>query len=267
MRPLPFIKKYILTAGSSLYLLTVGIFSARHRAFMHSICVYFGLAKPPPTGPVKPVPLIPRVTLRELAPEDEPLLILEPDVVSGNISDLELIAINKLVKQHKPAVCFEIGTFDGRTTLNLAANAGPDTRIYTLDLPRGEVNATGLPLDHGDRKFVNKDASGTRFIGTPYERQITQLYGDSATFDFSPYHNSVDLVFVDGSHAYEYVRNDTQIALQLLRDGKGIILWHDYDSIHWKGLTRAMNELYQEDDRLRAIRHISDTMLVVYINR
>lgn len=267
MRPFSFIRKYILTAGSCLYLLTAGIFSARHRDFMHRICVHFSLARPPPAEPVKPVPLIPRVALRELVPEDEPLRILEPDVVSGNISDLELIAINKLVKKYQPAVCFEIGTFDGRTTLNLAANAGPDARIYTLDLPRGDVDATGLPLDRGDRKFVDKDASGARFVGTPYEKRITQLYGDSATFDFRSYHNAVDLVFVDGSHAYEYVRNDTRVALQLLRNGKGIILWHDYDSIHWKGLTRAMNELYQEDDRLRAMRHIGDTMLVVYINR
>ena len=38
----------------------------------------------------------------------------------------------------------EIGTFDGRTTLNLALNAPPTSHIFTLDLPAGAPTAYSL---------------------------------------------------------------------------------------------------------------------------
>ena len=43
----------------------------------------------------------------------------------------------------------------------------------------------------------------------------------------------MDFIFVDGSHSYDYVLNDSRKALSLLRGGKGIILWHDYPG--WTG--------------------------------
>jgi len=36
----------------------------------------------------------------------------------------------------------------------------------------------------------------------------------------------MDLVFVDGYHSYEYVKNDTEKGWEMLRPG-GIIAWHD----------------------------------------
>lgn len=36
----------------------------------------------------------------------------------------------------------------------------------------------------------------------------------------------MDFVFVDGFHCYEYVKNDTEKGLEMLRPG-GIIAWHD----------------------------------------
>ncbi len=36
----------------------------------------------------------------------------------------------------------------------------------------------------------------------PCRFKIEQMFGDSATFDFSPHHDSVELVFVDAAHDY-----------------------------------------------------------------
>jgi len=36
-----------------------------------------------------------------------------------------------------------------------------------------------------------------------------------------------DLIFIDGSHYYEYVKSDTQNALGCLTAG-GLVVWHDY---------------------------------------
>jgi predicted O-methyltransferase YrrM len=87
---------------------------------------------------------------------------------------------------------------------------------------------------------------------------IVQLYGDTAQFDFAPWYGTRDLVFVDACHEYEYVRNDTDIALRLSRSG-GLIIWHDYGS--WVGVTRALNEFHAHDSRFRLIRHIAGTSI------
>src|SRR5205085_924359 len=129
--------------------------------------------------------MLPELHWSELIPWDLNLTARERDVpVDGNVSAQELEIISKLVKLTDPGVLFEIGTFDGRTTLNLAAHSRDNARVYTLDLPRADLDAAQLPLDVHDRKYVDKAKSGTRFHGTDVERKITQLCGDSATFDY-----------------------------------------------------------------------------------
>jgi predicted O-methyltransferase YrrM len=175
------------------------------------------------------------------------------------VTVLELIVLTQLVVKHGPKRLFEIGTFDGRTTLNLAANAADDARVFTLDLPQEQMTATALNVDAEEKTYINKATSGSRFIGKEYGLKITQLYGDSATFDFSPFENSMDFVFVDGSHTYEYVMNDSCVALRLLSNGRGVILWHDFNA--WPGVTLALNALHRDWREFRELKHVEGTTL------
>ena len=256
-RLIAFITRYLYAAISCLYLFTLGVLSEKNRLLISSICSHFGYTEK------RPAALLPSVEVSELVPEDLPIQIREPIEADGNISLTEIAVISKLIKARQPATVFEIGTFDGRTTLNMAANSLPDARIYTLDLPN--ESKTELPIDPGEEKYIDKETSGARFIGTDCEPKITQLYGDSATFDFSPFHNTVDMIFVDGAHSYDYVLHDSRGALKLLRGGKGLILWHDYDKIWWVGLTKALNELYAEQKQFKSVKHINGTSLVCLI--
>jgi predicted O-methyltransferase YrrM len=210
--------------------------------------------------------MLPEVQWTELIPSNLAVAAREKDsAVDGNVSAHELEIISKLVKNSDPGVLFEIGTFDGRTTLNLAAHSRADARIYTLDLPRAHMDAAGLPLAVHDRKYINKADSGARFHGTDVSGKIVQLYGDSAVFDFKPYRGTVDFLFIDGSHSYHYVLNDSWTALRLVR-GRGTILWHDYvSSGHrcWPGLVRALDELHANEPEFRGLRHIAGTALAI----
>ena len=67
------------------------------------------------------------------------------------------------------------------------------------------------------------------------------------------------LVFVDGSHAYDYVVADTDTALRLVAN-KGMVIWHDYGV--WDGVTRALEEI--ETSRHLGLRHVRGTSLVVW---
>ncbi|MEO5590373.1 MAG: class I SAM-dependent methyltransferase, partial [Gemmatimonadaceae bacterium] len=108
-------------------------------------------------------------------------------------------------------------------------------------------------------RYADKQRSGSRFVNTEVATRITQHYGDSATFNFELFYQKIDLVFIDGSHAYQYVVNDSLHAVQMLRNGSGMILWHDYS--RWDGVTRAVNDLRRHDQRFSPVRWIEGTTL------
>lgn len=265
MKNMPlFIFRYLAAWVGFLYVATFGLLHRYHRDTLHEILFRLGWRKRPTVAPVLPPLRIPTIPVAEAVGSSPAVRILEPDSADGNVSGYELAVINALVATRPVGQALEIGTFDGRTTLNLAAHMPTDGRVYTLDLPPEQVNQTNLSIAHGDEKFIVKNESGARFKGRPEAARITQLYGDSASFDFSPYAGKMDLVFIDGAHSYDYVISDTKHALALIKSGRGLLLWHDYGSPHWKDLTRALNELYKKEPALRGMRHLADTTLVMW---
>ncbi len=251
---------YFYAITSCLYLFSIGILQVRNRSFIYTIAGYFGLDM---KKLVKP--RVPCVKLAEIINEKAAVSLREVTGRSGNISLLELLVIDNLIATYQPKNIFEIGTFDGRTTFNMAANSAAAAKIYTLDLPKGQMGTTRLAIAAGDREFINKNSSGSRYEGTEESKKIVQLFGDSAVFDFSPYFKKMDMVFVDGSHAVDYVLNDSKTAMQLLRMEGGIILWHDYDG--WDGVTQALNEIYTGNDVFLGLKRIEGTSLVCYIKK
>ncbi|MBV9295515.1 MAG: class I SAM-dependent methyltransferase [Acidobacteriaceae bacterium] len=255
-----FVDRYLHASAYSAYAFTVGSFSSKGRSLISTICDHFGYFQE------SVPPLVPKIAVSEILDPNIAVQVREPLAADGNISLLELLIIDNLALQFKPKTMLEIGTFDGRTTTNLAANSGDDCEVYTLDLPKENKTETALPVEASDIPFMPSSATngvnGTRlrFLNADCRKKITQLYGDSASFDFTPFYGSVDLVFVDGSHSYEYAVNDTGIALRLLRNGKGLILWHDY-GVCWPGVTRALNEFYSKGGDFGGLRHIEGTSL------
>jgi hypothetical protein len=68
----------------------------------------------------------------------------------------------------------------------------------------------------------------------------------------------MDLVFIDGSHTYDYVISDTMTAMKLLRHKKGVIIWHDYG---WYEVIKALNEFYTEGGIYAEMKNIEGTSL------
>lgn len=163
----------------------------------------------------------------------------------------ELSSLAYLMKVLKPSLIFEIGTFTGRTTRLLAANSPHDCHVLTLDLePDHVAHQIGEAFQRND--------------GIPESNKITQLYGDSRTFNFSPYYGLCDFVWVDACHDYEYVISDTNNALKLLRPG-GWIGWHDYrHTAWWSGVTRCVRQLSK---KYSGIQHLRGTTIAVMEKR
>jgi predicted O-methyltransferase YrrM len=199
-----------------------------------------------------------------------------PHVVSieaADVAGLDQVRVDGHVMRHSPLVLcalaqllacrsiFEIGTFRGDTSWLLAHNL-PHARLFTLDLPGPEsAQQARLEITDVDEYFQTWER-GARFRDTPEGMRITRLAGDSATFDFSPYRGAMDLVYIDASHSYSYVRADTEAALGMLSP-TGTIVWDDYT--YYPGIYAYLNELAPTLDR--PTYHLLGTRLAVYSRR
>lgn len=155
----------------------------------------------------------------------------------------DLVSLCLLCRALDPRVVFEIGTLRGYTALHFALNTPEDALVHTLDLPpdaRGPALHTTVMDDAHIRAATR--APARVFEGTDAGKKVRPLYGDSARFDFSPYHEGVDLFFIDGAHSYEYVASDTRNALRCVRPG-GVIAWHDFGRVGVNGVTRLVREV------------------------
>lgn len=173
----------------------------------------------------------------------------------GNLTLYELFCVCTIVKAFTPSKIFEIGTFDGLTTLHLALSSSDNCEIHTLDLPKEEIGNIDFTLAGGDKELVMKEGFeiGSQYRNHPAAKKITQHYSDSAKFEFEKYLNEFNLVFIDGAHSYDYVRSDTENSLKMVKPG-GIILWHDYGSV--LDVTDYLNDLSKSMDICR-IRNTS----------
>lgn len=149
--------------------------------------------------------------------------------VIGTATDLQeltcLLAVMKLVRARK---VLEIGTNDGFTTLNLAANLGdePDAFVCTVDLlPELAAQPTKHLSGACDPSRV-----GSKFKGQKEAKRIRQVMGDSTKIDWNTLGGPFDLIFIDGGHDFECVMSDSENAFRHVAPG-GAIFWHDYGFI------------------------------------
>ena len=187
--------------------------------------------------------------------------------VLGGASDVDSWVLAVLAKHAH--TMFEFGTCTGKTSYLWAVNSPPDARITTLTLPpeSRDVLASREGTDEVAIAIAAGESVCTDFLysGTEAEAKVTQMFGDSMTFDETPFLGQCDLIFVDGAHSYSYVVSDTAKALRMLRPG-GVVLWHDYypghvdaqiwgPNMHLEGLVERMPLVHLEGTAIAAYRH------------
>lgn len=162
----------------------------------------------------------------------------------------DLMVLCTLVRMRRPKNVFEFGTFRGLATLQLALNTEESTRIFTLDIPPEKRSTL---TEGGWDAGVSDSIIGELYRNSPYASRVTQILCDSRELDTTPYAGQMDFIFIDASHEYEFVKNDSEKAFQMVSRG-GIIAWHDYaETFH--GVRRYLEELA----RTREVCWVKDT--------
>lgn len=227
---------------------------------------------------------LPRKFLREIFPGIEKIDVhlLGPfhGLLGMGLFPIETLLISSIVKFTEPKNVLEIGTYNGNTALNIAANTPEDTVIQTVDLPPDwdgklsyevpekyrnmffspkEVDMYDSSGHQPDRGNIKNKAAGMRFTDTIFSSKIEQIYGDSAKLDWENLKRPFDFIFIDGCHFYDYVKKDTSNAIANVKSG-GIILWHDYGSI--EDVTNVITEMSNKINAI-AIRNTRFAIAII----
>lgn len=186
-------------------------------------------------------------------------------LVPGATSDFEAAILATLAKTAH--TMFEFGTCTGRTTYLWARNSPSDAKVITITLhPNDIASYTPGGDDQHLAELVAVDESSFDsfyYSGTDVEHKVEQLFGDSKKCDYSAFAGKCDLIFVDGSHAYSYVKSDSENALKMLAPN-GIILWHDFRGP--ESDTRDVNRYLMEFAIDHTLYRIKGTSFVVFRN-
>lgn len=118
----------------------------------------------------------------------------------------DLLFLCNLAKGRKARRILEVGTYRARTTHALSLNC-PEAIVVSYDI---------------------------QILDSPYRQKLLQT--DSVSLRCAPFATSAaalrqeprfDFIFVDGSHYFKDVIEDSRLALELVAEN-GIIVWHDY---------------------------------------
>ena len=168
----------------------------------------------------------------------------------------EALILCAIAKYRNAKKIVEIGTFEGNTALNLAANTPDNALVVTVDMPpdwngRMEMKVRELKVNVTEASKIGKQFKNTDCAG-----KIQQVFSDSASLDWTQLPVPLDLVFIDGCHDYAYVKTDTANALQFLSKG-GLIIWHDY------GMYEDVSRVVDETGQTIPVKAIRGTRLAV----
>lgn len=128
-----------------------------------------------------------------------------------------------LIEKNNFKIMAEVGVRDGRTTFYLLDHIA-DLTIYAIDM--------------NIKEFYNKE------VADRYKNRLIPIEAMSEVAADRIADNSLDLVFIDANHSYEYVKKDIIKYTPKLKTN-GLLTGHDID---YPGVNKAVNEMIKNFD-------------------
>lgn len=132
----------------------------------------------------------------------------------------------------------EIGSYRGESTeIFLKSNAFKT--LYCIDPWEDGYDQNDLAsspeIVQAEKEFDEK------FNNNQIIKKIKQKSCDAVTL-FED--NSIDFIYIDGNHQYEFVKSDLENFVPKIKNG-GFISGHDYNP-HWAGTKKAINDFFKK---------------------
>lgn len=156
------------------------------------------------------------------------------DNITGQITFNEALFLYRKAVECKGHI-IEIGSFQGKSTVFLALGARENgMKVFAIDPHKDTYLHEGKYKDSSSDYFKNLLNYDVRFNVDSY---LDFSYNVNEKFHDGVY----SMLFIDGDHSYDSVKQDFELYFPKLRNG-GLVCFHDYGNIHWEGVTKFVNE-------------------------
>ncbi len=141
------------------------------------------------------------------------------------------LALLSIIEEFDVESIFEFGCWEGYTT-QLMAEHPNITKIKTLDI----CEDMDVEYTHASHSKTKKENYG-KFIKSD---KVELVFCNS--LEYEP-EGQYDMVFIDGNHDFEHVKNDTELAYKM---NPKVIVWHDYESPGNPDVSFYLSDLMKE---------------------
>lgn len=151
--------------------------------------------------------------------------------------------ISELIESNNLKSFVEIGIGHGATASRVLKRIkDPDFRYYGID---PYVRYSGYTQDNNSKqKKINQNVkSVNQNVFTDPRAKFINNYSEAAVIEFKP--KGIDIIFIDGNHAYEYVKQDLDLWYPKC---KAVLCGHDYVySGRHIGVKKAVDEFVERE--------------------
>lgn len=117
----------------------------------------------------------------------------------------------------------EIGTSHGHGTYKISSNIKNGNSVYTINYTPEKYDK----IYENNTHILEKNDIGS-YYRKNNAKNVIQIYADSMNWNPPIHIRNLGMVFIDGAHDRDVVKNDSQLAYNLL-DDEGFIIWHDFN--------------------------------------
>ncbi|MBS1517272.1 MAG: class I SAM-dependent methyltransferase [Bacteroidetes bacterium] len=152
----------------------------------------------------------------------------------------ELKELCKRVKERRPKVITEIGTWNGGTFYVWSRISPQAEKIISIDLPEGQY---GGGYDEKRIKFFSEFVSDRNNTSLSFIRSDSKLPETQEKLRSILGKDKIDFLYIDGDHTYEGIKKDFEIYLKFMSDD-GIVGFHDINTFKkGYGVHKYWNEI------------------------
>jgi len=173
--------------------------------------------------------------------------------LDGGSLPTDMMLLAGLAEKIRDCSYFEIGTWRGESVATVASRA---KSCFTLCLSDPEMRKLGMH---------ERTIESHRLFSGSLEN-VVQLRGDSRSFDFQSLDQKFDLVFIDGDHHYDFIKNDTEKVFRHLVHEKSVVVWHDYgfhpDQVRFEVMAAILDGVGAE--RASRVYQVAHTKSAIY---
>lgn len=166
----------------------------------------------------------------------------------GEMTKRRWVVLAELLKDKPNKIGAEIGIQRGRMTMKVLNRLSSIKKYYAIDpwlwYPSYKEGVNERNQERWNQEVMDSYFKEFKQNIRPWKNkvEILRMFSNEAHKHIPD--GSLDFCFIDGNHAYEFVKEDIQLYLPKVKKG-GLLGGHDYGHVKG-GVEKAVNELFDD---------------------